>query len=118
MISAENWCVKNDDDVFGPYTTQQLRKFVHEGRIAEWSLIAPAGSRAWREACEEPALSSYFERGKSGAQRGSAKRVFGRADTEPAEAKTSANANQRKNSAAKVSVANFIIVFFKLPHTK
>ncbi|MEL7488879.1 MAG: GYF domain-containing protein, partial [Pseudomonadota bacterium] len=60
MFSAENWCVKVNDKVYGPYTSQQLRKFAHEGRLAAWSLIAPAGSRAWRKAQDENTFSSFF----------------------------------------------------------
>lgn len=57
---ADNWCIKANDRVFGPYTSEQLRKFAHEGRFAANSLIAPAGSRDWREARSENAFSSFF----------------------------------------------------------
>ncbi len=60
MIAAENWCVKVEEKVYGPYTTEQLRKYAHEGRLASWSLIAPAGSRAWREASRESVLAAFF----------------------------------------------------------
>ena len=60
MLTADNWCVKVHDRVYGPYSSQQLRKFAHEGRLAGWSLIAPAGSRDWREARRENAFASFF----------------------------------------------------------
>jgi len=60
MLVADNWCVKVNDKVYGPYTSQQLRNFAHEGRLAAWSLIAPAGSRSWRKAQEESTFSSFF----------------------------------------------------------
>ncbi|MFQ5564185.1 MAG: DUF4339 domain-containing protein [Parvularculaceae bacterium] len=61
MLAADNWCVRVDKKVYGPYSSSQLRKFVHEGRLAAWSLVSPAGSRAWREAREEPAIAELFE---------------------------------------------------------
>jgi hypothetical protein len=60
MLAADIWCVKVDERVYGPYSSQQLRKFAHEGRLAAWSLVAPAGSRTWREAREESTFASFF----------------------------------------------------------
>ena len=60
MLAADNWCVKVDERVYGPYSSAQLRKFAHEGRLAAWSMIAPAGSRNWREAREEPNFAAFF----------------------------------------------------------
>lgn len=60
MLSAENWCLKVDNKVYGPYTTQQMRKFAHEGRLASWSLVSPAGGRSWREARNEMVFSTFF----------------------------------------------------------
>jgi len=60
MLATENWCIKVKDKVYGPYTTQQMRKFAHEGRLAAWSMISPAGARAWREAKNENVFSSFF----------------------------------------------------------
>jgi hypothetical protein len=57
---AENWCIKANDRVYGPYTSEQLRKFAHEGRFAAYTMIAPAGSRDWREARNEAAFSAFF----------------------------------------------------------
>lgn len=60
MLAAENWCVKVQDKVYGPYTTQQMRKFAHEGRLARWSLVSPAGGQTWREARSELVFSNFF----------------------------------------------------------
>ncbi len=60
MIAAENWCIKVADKVYGPYSSDQMRKLAHEGRLASWSLISPAGSRAWREAREESRFANFF----------------------------------------------------------
>ena len=84
MFTADNWCVKVNEKVFGPYSSQQLRKFAHEGRLAEWSLIAPAGSKAWRKAKEENAFASFFGvvASESSPTIG---RTFGRQDTHETE---------------------------------
>lgn len=60
MLNADNWCVKVSGKVYGPYSSQQLQKFAHEGRIAEWSLVAPAGSKDWREAQAEGTFAKFF----------------------------------------------------------
>jgi hypothetical protein len=60
MLAAENWCIKVQEKVYGPYTTQQMRKVAHEGRLAAWSLISPAGGRSWREARRELVFSNFF----------------------------------------------------------
>lgn len=60
MLTAENWCIKVQEKVYGPYTTQQMRKFAHEGRLASWSLVSPAGGQTWREAKREMVFASFF----------------------------------------------------------
>jgi hypothetical protein len=60
MLAADNWCVKVEERVYGPYTSQQLRKFAHEGRFAPGSLVAPAGSLSWREARSETVFAPFF----------------------------------------------------------
>lgn len=112
MLAADNWCVRVDDRVYGPYTSQQLRKFAAEGRLAGWSQIAPAGSRTWRDAKDEPTFSSLF----GGAQR--AGRAFGRRDdAEPSPApraggrRSHASSSAAKAPAVSTGPANFILVF-------
>ncbi len=73
---ADNWCIKSNDRIYGPYSSTDLRKFAHEGRFAAWSVIAPAGSRDWREARNEPAFAYFF--GLAGAA--NAPHAFGKAD--------------------------------------
>ncbi|MEM9170145.1 MAG: hypothetical protein AAGC56_10875 [Pseudomonadota bacterium] len=60
MFDADNWCIKVSDKVYGPYTGRQMRAFAEQGRLAAWSYIAPAGSRAWRQAQEEPNFARLF----------------------------------------------------------
>ncbi|GAB4528922.1 MAG: hypothetical protein Kow00133_17780 [Amphiplicatus sp.] len=61
MVAIESWCVKVADRIYGPYTAPQLRRFARQGRFAARSLVAPAGSRCWREARHEPAFADLFE---------------------------------------------------------
>ena len=122
MLAADNWCVKVNDKVYGPYTSQQLRKFAHEGRLAAWSLIAPAGSRSWRRAQEESTFSSFFGAG-SKQSASHASRSFGKRDIVDIEPKNAAQAgnvskdtsNKPKPRTAKPTsqseLANFVIVF-------
>lgn len=134
MLAADNWCVKVSEKVYGPYTSKQLRKFAHEGRLAGWSLIAPAGSRDWREARAEGTLAQFFG-GKSGNASGS--KSFGKRDDDgvqnptkatkakPAESliRDSADSNTARrpqplndrkttsNDNANVGPSNFVIIF-------
>ena len=71
---ADNWCIKSNERVYGPYSTGQLRKFAHEGRFAETTLIAPAGSREWREARQETTFAAFF----GVAANSDEKKTFGR----------------------------------------
>lgn len=109
MLAADNWCVKVDDRVYGPYTSQQLKKFASEGRLAGWSHISPAGSRSWREAKDEPAFASMFSTARP-------QRSFGKRDETVEEAAPQQTRRQsaqvaRQNAAAVAGPANFVIIF-------
>lgn len=112
MLAADNWCVKVDDKIYGPYTSEQMRKYAHEGRLAATSLISPAGSRAWREAREESAFSSFF--GYTAPANGNYKdeHPFGRRE---GHIDMRAYAAMRKRKSGKeqpeLQPANFILVF-------
>lgn len=101
MLGAENWCVKVEEKVYGPYTSEQMRKYAHEGRLAAWSLIAPAGSRAWREAARESTFAVFF--GNEKTVNTSTGPKFGRRDQ-----KTSGNTQKKKQAPA---LSNFLIIF-------
>ncbi|HBS35367.1 MAG TPA: hypothetical protein DEA50_09870 [Parvularcula sp.] len=103
---ADNWCLKANERVFGPYTSEQLRKFAHEGRFSPASLVAPAGSRDWREARGENAFASFF-----GAA--SAANADGRAakPNEPRRPKPFGGAGQNHSSTEQTGQANFVLVF-------
>ncbi len=112
MLAADNWCVRVDDRVYGPYTSQQLRKFAAEGRLAGWSQVAPAGSRTWRDAKDEPTFSSLFVSGQRGG------RAFGKRDDAEAALAPKAGARRQQTAtpgsrppAVAAGPANFILIF-------
>jgi len=124
MLLADNWCVKVDERIYGPYSSQQLRKFAHEGRLAAWSLVAPAGSRSWREAREETTFAAFF--GLESARNSDRNvRVFGKRldadsdevlETLPARKSASKPGDPTASPSGRQSPAeqgptNFIIVF-------
>ena len=47
-----SWFVKVEGRVYGPYTPQQMRAFVTEGRIAAHSQVAPERDGDWSQASE------------------------------------------------------------------
>lgn len=111
MLAAENWCVKVDEKIYGPYSTAQMRKLAHEGRLAHWSLVSPAGARSWREAREEIAFASFF--GFEAPTRIRRSRAFGKRELEAAE--TDAPVFRAGSAVARPAPApinaNFVIVF-------
>lgn len=119
MLAADNWCVKVDERVYGPYSSQQLRKFAHEGRLAAWSLVAPAGSRTWREAREEATFASFF--GLEPTRSAAPGKAFGKRNDfadESNDAPTSAAkpegitfAARSAKPAAETGPSNFVIIF-------
>lgn len=124
MLAADNWCVKVDERIYGPYSSQQLRKFAHEGRLAAWSLVAPAGSRTWREAREESTFASFF--GLEPTRATTPARAFGKRNDlvdEPAETSTTTTTMKTNLDGFAVSVrtapkaavetgtTNFVIIF-------
>lgn len=102
MLAADNWCVKVDDKIYGPYTSEQMRKYAHEGRLAAWSLIAPAGSRAWCEASREAAFARFFGNDVVRAKKAPSK-TFGKKDDAIDAAGDAAQSDSR--------AANFVLIF-------
>ncbi|MEM6416001.1 MAG: hypothetical protein AAF720_15245 [Pseudomonadota bacterium] len=103
MLSADNWCVKVHDKVYGPYSAEQLKKFASEGRLAAWSKIAPAGGNNWRSAINEPVFASLFstESPKSHAQTIAETRFGKRAETTDHDFENTAPAPVGKPTAAR-----------------
>ena len=126
MFAADNWCVKVNDKVYGPYTSQQLRKFAHEGRLAAWSLIAPAGSRAWRKAQDENTFASFFgvePKRTAGSARSFGKRDEATEDFDACDAETAVETDTAKPrpsnkpkprtaiNAEQPEPANYVLIF-------
>ncbi|NOX81738.1 MAG: DUF4339 domain-containing protein [Alphaproteobacteria bacterium] len=108
MLAAENWCVKVVDKVYGPYTSAQMRKYAHEGRLSARSLISPAGSRAWCEARREAAFANFFGYNSFADNKPAGEPVFGKNNAAP----NIARANARKHAKTSgVDIANFVIIF-------
>ncbi len=60
MLATDNWCIKVEDKVYGPYTNDQMTHFATEGRLSLRSLVSPAGGKIWREARQYPPLAALF----------------------------------------------------------
>lgn len=127
MLAAENWCIKVQEKVYGPYTTQQMRRFAHEGRLAAWSLISPAGGRSWREARRELVFANFFGgdkieaatpkaviHSKSFGRRSDCDSVVNEDAPQPRQTKkteTKSAAPAKAGHVAGMGSANFIVVF-------
>jgi hypothetical protein len=57
---ASTWTIKANDRCFGPYTLEQMRSFVGEGRLAPHSLVAPDGDTRFAPAQSFAELSGLF----------------------------------------------------------
>lgn len=111
MLAADNWCVKVDEKIYGPYTSEQMRKYAHEGRLAASSLISPAGSRAWREAREESAFSSFFGYQYPKKVNGHNDNAFGKRELSDGVRHRSAKPRRTGDEQPQLQPANFILVF-------
>jgi hypothetical protein len=59
MIGA--WSINVSGRVYGPFTSERMRSFVDEGRLAPHSLVAREGTDDWHEAREEPEFLDVFK---------------------------------------------------------
>lgn len=116
---SDNWCIKSNERIYGPYSSQDLRKFAHEGRFAAWTLIAPAGSRDWREARHEPTFASFFGLSEGAV---STAPTFGKLEggeppSEDDDARTPRRARaigqqpKKTTSTEQIGPSNFVIIF-------
>lgn len=121
---ADNWCIKSNNRIYGPYSSTDLRKFAHEGRFAAWSVIAPAGSRDWREARQEPAFAHFFGHadaantahafGKAAGSHGdhvAANDGAGSADRTPRRARPLGQAARTNQPTDQTGPSNFVLIF-------
>ena len=59
--AAETWWVKVGTKVFGPYSREQMMRFVGEGRVVASTLVAHAHDGDWVEARHAPAIAAALE---------------------------------------------------------
>ena len=57
---AGAWTINAGGRVYGPFSTERMRSFASEGRLASGSLVAAEGSTEWREARSEPVFADLF----------------------------------------------------------
>jgi len=58
MIGA--WTINVGGRVYGPYTSERMREFAGEGRLAPKSLVAREGTSDWHEAHDDPEFADLF----------------------------------------------------------
>jgi hypothetical protein len=58
MIGA--WSINVSGRLYGPFTSERMRRFASEGRLAAHSLVAREGTADWHEANEEPEFADLF----------------------------------------------------------
>jgi len=56
-----SWTISVAGQIYGPYSTEQMRGFAAEGRLARQSLVAPEGENEFRRAAEQPELAPIFQ---------------------------------------------------------
>ncbi len=54
------WSVKVGDRIYGPYTAQNMCRYVEEGRIVPYSIVQPTDGGAWRPASDDPFIGALF----------------------------------------------------------
>ena len=57
---ASTWTLKANGNIYGPYTLDQMRTYVNQGRLAAHSLVARTGSDDHRPAAEYDDLAPFF----------------------------------------------------------
>jgi hypothetical protein len=57
---TSGWSINVSGQVYGPYPWEQMRGFVHEGRLSPGSLIAREGSIDWHEAQQYREFAGLF----------------------------------------------------------
>jgi len=58
MIGA--WTINIGGRSYGPYTSERMRSFAEEGRLAPHSLVTREGTSDWHEARDEPEFADIF----------------------------------------------------------
>lgn len=56
-----SWTISVAGQIYGPYSTEQMRAFAAEGRLARQSLVAPVGQTEFGRAAEQQELAPIFQ---------------------------------------------------------
>jgi hypothetical protein len=59
-LTASLWRISVGGKVYGPYSGQQMRSFVSEGRVAPHSIVATSDAGPWVTATDDPVLANLF----------------------------------------------------------
>jgi hypothetical protein len=93
------WTINVSGRVYGPFTSERMRSFVGEGRLAPHSLVARDGSTDWHEAREEPEFSDVFaHRGAQPSRPVGARAVSASPSAQPAQVAQATAADARQTS--------------------
>lgn len=57
---SDNWTIKVGNQVYGPYTPEEMRELSVEGRLAPYSYVAREGDTEFHQASTENDLSQLF----------------------------------------------------------
>jgi hypothetical protein len=57
---ADTWTIKFNNRTYGPYSVDQMKEYVAEGRVAAHSLVSRTGHETLRPASEDPELAPLF----------------------------------------------------------
>jgi hypothetical protein len=68
------WTINAGGRLYGPFSSDRMRGFASEGRLAASSLIARENSSDWREAGAEPEFADLFSASTVASQDGAAEK--------------------------------------------
>ncbi len=57
---ARTWFVKVDGRIYGPYTSPQMRGYISEGRVADYTQVSVQGDGDWKPASDVEILASWI----------------------------------------------------------
>lgn len=62
---SDYWILKYGEEIYGPYTIEAMERYIAEGRIADHSIVAPAGTEEWKPAKDVSVFTCYFDKTRS-----------------------------------------------------
>ena len=101
---SSGWSINVGGQMYGPYTWEQMRSFVHEGRLSPQSLIAREGNNDWHEAQQDREFAGLFVL----RSKGDSEILTFAFSTRPSEAST-ASANDGATETRKRTGSQFVV---------